>query len=555
MLKTLSIRNYALIDALDVTFDAGLTIITGETGAGKSIILGALSLIMGERASAQSMGDPSRKTTVEASFDISDYQLASFFEENDLDYVADECCLRRELTPNGRSRAFVNDTPVPLGVLRSLATRLVDIHSQHANLLLADRSFQVGVLDAISCNEDVLSHYVESYNHYRQLQKELAEATDALEQSRAEEDYLRFQYDQLVSLRLEQDEDVTMEQKQKRLANAASLKEQLWTVCEMLDNDNESLLGQLNHIVSRLQQLEPYLQETAGMHERVNTSLIELKDIHATLLDLEEDLDVNPDELERIDARLAEIYNLERKHRVVSVNELLALQQSFAERLNGLEHGQENIARLEQEVHQAEVQARKWATQLTAMRQEAAKDLSQRLVSSALPLGLPNLKFSVSITPAPLGPMGCDQVEFLMAFNKNQPMVPVQDTASGGEISRVMLCLKAIVASAMHLPSIIFDEVDTGVSGDIANRIGEMMADIGRKLQVIAITHLPQVAAHGATHLLVYKNDINERTVTNLRRLTEQEHVAEVARMLSGRSVDRAAIENAQSLINQTTKR
>ncbi len=550
MLKSLYISNYALIDQMEVDFDAGLTILTGETGAGKSIILGALALILGERANSQTIRDKNAKTVVEATFDVGGFGLQSFFETADIDY-ADECVLRRELTATGRSRAFVNDTPVQLGTLKELATRLVDIHSQHSNMLLANPTFQLDILDSIAHCESERSAYTALYREMKTTERQLAEVRQRLEQARQEQDYISFQCAQLQQLHLADGEDEQLEALQRRLANASDIKEQLWGVHDAIDNEDNSMLQHLKTAVGQLQSLDPLLEEVAGMADRANAALIELKDIAASVDDLQEKLEVNPAELERVENRLNEIYALERKHHVQSVKELLELQTALEQQLADISGGDERVQELQQRLNGQRLEAEGQAAVITMSRRKAAKQFEQDLVAMAVGLGLRNVSFKVDFTPVPLNANGADAVEFMMAFNKNQQPMPVRDTASGGEISRVMLCIKAIVARSMNLPTIIFDEVDTGVSGDIASMIGELMGDIAHSIQVIAITHLPQVASHGSHHFKVYKTDGEDGTITNVKKLNAEEHVMEIARMLSGRELDQAAVENAKSLIKQ----
>ena len=550
MLKSLYISNYALIDQMEVDFDAGLTILTRETGAGKSIILGALALIHGERANSQTIRDKNAKTVVEATFDVGGFGLQSFFETADIDY-ADECVLRRELTATGRSRAFVNDTPVQLGTLKELATRLVDIHSQHSNMLLANPTFQLDILDSIAHCEAERSAYTALYREMKTTERQLAEIRQRLEQARQEQDYISFQCAQLQQLHLADGEDEQLEALQRRLANASDIKEQLWGVHDAIDSEDNSMLQHLKTAVGQLQSLEPLLEEVAGMADRANAALIELKDIAASVDDLQEKLEVNPAELERVENRLNEIYALERKHHVQSVKELLELQTALEQQLADISGGDERVQELQQRLNSQRLEAEGQAAVITMSRRKAAKQFEQDLVAMAVGLGLRNVSFKVDFTPVPLNANGADAVEFMMAFNKNQQPMPVRDTASGGEISRVMLCIKAIVARSMNLPTIIFDEVDTGVSGDIASMIGELMGDIAHSIQVIAITHLPQVASHGSHHFKVYKTDGEDGTITNVKKLNAEEHVMEIARMLSGRELDQAAVENAKSLIKQ----
>ena len=554
MIKQLHISNYALIDRLDIAFAEGLTIITGETGAGKSIILGALSLILGERADSKAIRDTSAKTVVEATFDIGGYQLERFFADNDIDWDEHECLLRRELSPSGRSRAFINDMPVPLNVLRELSTQLLDIHSQHSNMLLSNPAFQLSILDSIAGNNELLDQYRSHYHEYRDAVQLLDKTQQDMEQLRHNEDYIRFQLDQLQTMQLQPDEDQLLEAEQAKLSNVTSLKEALWTVENELDGEENGILERLKGIAQRLDEAEHNLHDVEGMGERVRTALIELKDIAQSAGAIMESLNDDPAELARIDDRLNSIYALERKHNAQDVNQLIAIQRDYERQLGEIEHNDDIIEELKARVDAAHKAAMELAGKLSLKRHEAAKRFGTELLSLAAPLGMKNIAFDVDFKQGALMPSGIDNVNFMMAFNKNQALMPVKDTASGGEISRVMLCIKTIIARHMQLPSIIFDEVDTGVSGDVATMIGEMMADISRSIQVITITHLPQVAANGDHHLRVYKADTHDETLTHVEPLDEQEHIMEVARMLSGKDLNQAAIDNAKSLINHKHK-
>jgi len=550
MIKQLHISNYALIDKLDIRFDEGLTIITGETGAGKSIILGALSLILGERSDSKAIRDPNAKTVVEATFDISGYHLERLFNENDIDWDEHDCLVRREVSPTGRSRAFINDTPVQLSILRELSTHLLDIHSQHSNMLLSQPAFQLSILDSIADNAQLMDSYRHCYHDYRDALQRLEQTKRAIEKLRADEDYIRFQLNQLQDLQLKPDEDQELEALQHKLSNITELKEGLWNVECALNGEDNSILERLSTVAALMEDAERNLNEVEGMSARVRAALIDLKDIAHSVSNIVDTLNDDPAELARVDDRLNTIYTLQRKHNVQDVNQLIELQEGFEKQLGEIEHNDDIIQELTALVESTRHQAAEVARQLSARRQDAARQFGKELLEMAMPLGLKNIAFNVDFSTIDLSPSGIDNVEFMMAFNKNQQPMPVKDTASGGEISRVMLCIKTIIARHMRLPSIIFDEVDTGVSGDIANRIGEMMADISRSIQVIAITHLPQVAANGDHHLRVYKSDTEVETLTSVETLDDQEHILEIARMLSGKNLNQAAIENAKSLIN-----
>lgn len=549
MLTRLHISNYALIDELEIKFDNGLTIITGETGAGKSIILGALSLILGERAEARSVRNPEKKVVVEASFDISAYALEGFFAENEIDFWEEECILRREISATGRSRAFVNDTPVTISVLKDLTSRLVDIHSQHSNMLLSKPAFQLSVLDSIADNKEVVSKYNVEYVCYKKLQEQLLEKQNEYEKSRAEEDYIRFQLNQFADLKLTENEDIELENLQKKLSNVSEIKQNLWKISSTLNGEENSILEQLKVVAQRIQSTERNLSEIEGMGERVQSALVELKDIAQSVSYVDDQLVDDPRQLEEVEMRLNSIYELERKHNAASVNELLAIQHKFENQLSLIDNSENQIAEIEAKLKTQKAKVKELALTLSETRKKAAQLFVADLQPLAQTLGMRNLAFDIKFTATDYTANGADAVGFLFAFNKNQTLLPVKDTASGGEISRLMLCIKSIIARSMSLPTIIFDEVDTGVSGDVANKIGEMMGEICKRIQVLAITHLPQVAAHAHHHLMVYKADDENSTLTHVKALNEEEHVLEIARMLSGKDVNQAAIENAKSLI------
>lgn len=549
MLNRLYIANYALIDEMEIGFDDGLTILTGETGAGKSIILGALSLILGERAELRFIRDKSIKTVVEATFDLSNYELKDFFESNQIDYFEKECIARREISSTGRSRAFINDTPVTVAVLKELVTRLVDIHSQHSNMLLSSPRFQLSVLDHTAGNGELLTAYSKEFNKYQDLFHELESLKANFHKSRQEEDYIRFQLSQLAALELKENEDEELEALQRKLSNIAEIKENLWIVDSALNGEENSIIDQLTALSQRLSATENHLEDIAGMGGRIHSTVVELKDIAETIASIDGDLVDDPKQLEHINDRLNEIYSLEHKHNVASVNELLTLQYDLQGKISDIDNSEEHMKQKEAELKTQLALTTRLASQLSLERKKSAQEFIKKLVSDVQELGMKHLNFSIDFKPVALNAAGSDDVDFLFSFNKNQELMPVKDTASGGEISRLMLCIKAIIARSMKLPTIIFDEVDTGVSGDIANRIGGVMKDMSKHLQVLSITHLPQVAAHAGHHLMVYKEDSPHSTLTRVKKLTSHEHVLEVARMLSGENINEASINNAKSLI------
>ena len=550
MLTHLLISNYALIDNLEIDFRKGLTIITGETGAGKSIILGALSLILGERADARVIRSTDNKSVIEAAFDVKDNSdIEKFLEENDLESLGEECILRREISSNGRSRAFINDTPVTLSVLRDLTLKLVDIHSQHSNMLLGNEEYQLRIVDCVSDNDALRNEYATIYDNYKKIKYQLATLKDDYEKSRQDEDYIRFQLSQIETLKLQENEDEELEREQTKLSNIADIKQNLWQSSSILQDNEESVLSMLSTASRCLMQIENVDEELKEASERLQSTCIELKDLARTISSMQDAYVDDPKELERINERLNNIYELETKHKVKGVNQLIALQRSYEEKLALIDNSDDEIKRLEKELANCEEKAKKVATELSKSRKQGAESFRAQLETSAVPLGLKNLRFDIAFEEISLGASGMDKIKFMFAFNKQQQLMAIENTASGGELSRVMLCIKAIIAQKMQLPTIIFDEVDTGVSGEIAHKMGEMMSSISKNIQVLAITHLPQVAVKGDNHYKVYKADSEDATFTSMCELTKEERINEIARMLSGEKIDDAALNNAKSLL------
>lgn len=549
MLSKLSISNYALIDHLEVDFNEGLTIITGETGAGKSIIMGALSLILGERADTKSIRNKSKKSVVEATFNISKFDLKHFFDENDLEYFEEECILRKEFSDNGRSRAFVNDSPVSLSLMKELTSYLIDIHSQHSNMLVSKPAYQLGILDSLANNKALLEEYKVKFGHYKDVKNELDKSRSNLSRNKEEEDYLRFQLNQLVELKLEKGEDIELEALQKKLTNITEIKENLWQAQMLLDGEENSILDNLKTSAKSMSVAAENLNEAEELASRLDSAVIELKDVAMAVSALQEGLEFNPDELERVNDRLNAIYALESKHGVRSVDDLIDLQGEYELRLNAIDNSEDNIKRLEAEEKKAYSEAKSTAEKLTLSRKRIAEEFAKDLKIISLPLGLNNMEFKVLFEGQELASSGADVVKYMVAFNKNQELMPVEMTASGGELSRLMLSIKTIVAKSMNLPTIIFDEVDTGVSGEVAEKIGAMMSELSNNIQVIAITHLPQVAAQGDNHYKVYKTDVDDSTVTSLKVLDDELRVRELAAMLSGSQISQSAIDNAKTLL------
>lgn len=551
MLKSLHISNYALIDTVDISFHHGFNIITGETGAGKSIMLGALSLILGGRADLKAVRDSGKKSVIEASFEVNKYpKLKEYCLDNDIEWDDTLCILRREIAPAGRSRAFINDSPVTLDLLSHVAMQLVDIHSQHQNQLLTSGDFQLRVIDNLAGNGELLSEYHRRYASYRNALKRLHDTKKLLEQNRNDEDFTRFQLEQLDELGLTDGEQEQLEHDRDILSNITDIKTTISGALDALSEGTHNALASLAETSDYCEELTRYLEDSDNIGERLETVRIELRDIAETLTAYDQEFQADPEELEAIESRLNTIYSLQQKHRVSTVAELIALREELREKLDRLENSSFTIEELEKEARRAKNAAKQLAAELSQRRVEEAARFEETLRQQAMPLGMKNLRTQVKVTPSELTPTGMDKIEFLFAFNKNQPLMPVSGTASGGEISRLMLSIKAIIATKMQLPSIIFDEVDTGVSGDVANRMGVMMKDISRNIQVITITHLPQVAAKGNAHFKVYKEDDDDATHTRLRELSATDRVDELALMLSGSTVDEAARANARSLLN-----
>ncbi|MCM1337363.1 MAG: DNA repair protein RecN [Candidatus Amulumruptor caecigallinarius] len=552
MLSRLQITNYALIDNADIEFREGFNVITGETGAGKSIMLGALSLILGSRADSRAVSRREAKSVIEATFSVEGNEaVKKFCTDADIDWDPSTIILRREITPAGRSRTFINDTPVTLAQLREVAIHLVDIHSQHQNLLLASPEFQLQVLDHIAGNQIIMAEYTTRYRKLRQAVRSLKTAREELRKAREEEEFTRYQLDLLEKANLIPGELADLEQRRELLANLTEVKTRLTTASESLDTGHHNALSLLTAASGAIEALGDTLPGGKDLAERLDSVAIELRDIADTVADLDSDLDADPAELEAIEARLDELYSLQSRHHVGSVEELIELRDTLRHRLDAITDGDDTIADLEKEARRAMSLVKESAARLTATRTEAASGLAAQLRDTAAPLGMANLQVDIRVSPADIGATGADHVEYLFAFNKAQPLMPVSATASGGEISRLMLSLKSIIARHIELPAIIFDEIDTGVSGDVADRMGRMMSSIGDRIQVIAITHLPQVASRGATHFKVYKEDDDVATHTRIIRLDDDSRVGELALMLSGSRDDETARAAALSLLGK----
>ncbi|ROS91511.1 DNA repair protein RecN [Muribaculaceae bacterium Isolate-039 (Harlan)] len=552
LLESLHISNYALIDLIDIDFHPGFNVITGETGAGKSIILGALSLLLGARADTRVVTDPETKSVIEAVFSVKDYPLLKeFCLQEDIEWDDDRCILRREISPAGRSRAFVNDSPVPLAKLREVSLHLIDIHSQHQNQLLSTPAFQLDVIDTLAGNSIRLKAYQVRFNALREAIKRLKTARARIERSREDEEFTRYQLEQIEELGLQRGEQAELERERDVMTNLASIKEALAKAMGALDGDNGGALRLVDKAIEACNELGDLLDASDAIPERLESAKIELADIASTFCVLDESLGADPAALASIEERLGAIYSLCHKHHVADADGLIDLRDSLREKLRALDSSDETLEELERDARRAKALAREAAQEISNARKEEAERFGRRLTEIAMPLGMKNLRCEISVTPADMTATGCDNVEFMVAFNKNQPLMPVGATASGGEISRLMLSIKSIIASRMQLPSIIFDEIDTGVSGDVANRMGQMMKDISENIQVTTITHLPQVASKGAHQYRVYKEDDEQSTHTRISLLSDEERVRSIAAMLGGADIDETAIAAARSLLAQ----
>ena len=550
MLRSLYIQNYALIEKLDIGFDSGFSVITGETGAGKSIILGAIGLLLGQRADVKSIRKGASKCIIEARFDVSAYGMQPFFEANELEYE-DECILRRELYASGKSRAFINDTPASLAQMKELGELLIDVHSQHQNLLLNKEGFQLNVLDLLAHDDAELAAYQKLYNDWRQARQDLEALVARAEQSRADEDYIRFQLEQLEEANLTDGEQEELEQEAEMLTHAEDIKAGLYRAGQALNADEGGVLEALKDCQNTMMGLRSVFAPAGELADRLDSVYIELKDISQEVSDKEEEVEFNPARLDEVNARLNLIYSLQQKHRVDTVKALLSLQESYALQLSAITSSDEDIARLEAQVKELFSQVTTQAQVLTEARTRAAREVERQMAARLVPLGMPNVRFQVEmgVRKEP-GGHGADTVNFLFSANKNGVLQNISSVASGGEIARVMLSVKAMIAGAVKLPTIVFDEIDTGVSGEIADRMADIMQEMGdNDRQVISITHLPQIAARGRAHYKVYKEDNEVETNSHIRRLTDDERVEELAHMLSGATLTEAALNNARALL------
>ncbi len=557
MIRHLHIENYALIEHLDLDLHHGFSVITGETGAGKSIIIGAIGLLMGQRADSRAIKTGAKRCVVEIEFDVRNYGMESFFEENDLDYDDGCCIIRRELTVAGKSRAFINDTPVQLALLKEIGEVLIDVHSQHKNLLLGKENFQMSTLDILAQNDELLAEYRSKYTEYKLLKKKLEDAAANAKSSKEEEDFLRFQLDQLTEADLHEGEQEELEEEQDKLEHAEEIKKSLYgaSACLQADGDSADVLSLIRQGISELHSISSVYPAAGELAERMDSCYIELKDVSGELESMADDVEYNPQRLERVDNRLNTIYTLQKKHDVETVGELLTLQKELEDKLQDIDGSGERVEHLKLEVEVSRAEALVLAEKLSAARSQAAVRMENDMRDKLLPLGMPNVQFRCEVIPDEnsLAENGYDQVQFLFNANKSGELKPVSQVASGGEIARVMLAIKALIAGAVKLPTIIFDEIDTGVSGSVAEKMALMMKGMGQQnRQVISITHLPQIAACGRHHYKVYKEDTDDATLSHIVELNEEERVEELAHMLSGETLTQAAIDNAKALLNNS---
>ena len=550
MLKRIYIKNFTLIDELDIVLHPGFSVITGETGAGKSIILGAIALLLGQRADSKTIKQGAERCIIEAHFDLSRYGMEPFFEENDIEYDATDCIIRRELTAAGKSRAFINDTPVQLTMLKELGERLVDVHSQHQNLLLNKQDFQLSVVDIIAKDQQELARYQQTFKAYQTVTRELEAMKEAIERNRQNLDFLQFQCDELTQANLSEGEQEELEKKSDTMSHSEEIKSALYEADHALSAEETGVTGSLRTAVSALRGIESVFPDIRELVQRLDSSYIELKDIAQDISSHLENTDFDPAELDAINNRLDMLYSLEKKYHAETISQLIAKRDELKSQLSSIENSDETLAEMEAKSQRLKADCQKQADGLTLMRRKAAQKIEKDMQTRLVPLGMPNVRFSIEMVPTGLGANGQDKVAFLFSANSSTPLQPVSQVASGGEIARVMLSLKAMISGAVKLPTIIFDEIDTGVSGKIAEKMAEIMQEMGQhERQVISITHLPQIAALGTAHYKVEKEETAEGTISRMHELTPEERITEIAQMLSGSDVSEAAILNAKQLL------
>lgn len=549
MLKHLEIKNYALIEHLSIDFSHGFSVLTGETGSGKSIIMGALALVLGQRADAKTIQDGKQKCIVEATFRIDDYGLEPFFDANDLDFE-NEIIVRREVQDNGKSRAFINDTPTTLNTLKELTSQLIDIHSQHENLLLTKDSFLLDIVDSVAKNKSHKKDFFEKYTTYKKNLSAFSELKENAEKTKADRDYAQFQFEQLSSAKLQENEQESLESELAMLNHTEEIKNALSNILDFLEGEQQNSLSKLREFENQLKRIEQYSPALKELSTRLESCRIELKDISGETETFLNSTDYNPNKKAEIEERLNLIYSLQQKHRVDSVADLLDLQNDFEQKLQQIDSFDSELESLQKKVSESFELMQEAANVLTKKRKSVCLEISKMIEEKLLLLGMPNSQFEVSVNEKnDFSPSGKDIVEFLFTANKNGRLKPITEIASGGEMSRVMLSIKSLLLSKSDLPTIIFDEIDTGVSGEIAHRMGEIMAEIAKTTQVISITHLPQIASKGTSHFKVYKFDNEQTTITNIVELSDKERILEIAELLSGKNPSQAAIDNARELL------
>lgn len=550
MLKQLYIKNFTLIDELNISLYPGFSVITGETGAGKSIILGAIGLLLGNRADSKAIKAGRDRCVIEAHFDLSRYGMQKFFDDHDIDYDANDTIIRRELTAAGKSRAFINDTPVPLTCMRELGEQLVDIHSQHQNLLLQKEDFQLNVVDIIAQDADQLKVYQKEYYAYRKAKELLEELKAEIAKNRENEEFMRFQHKELDDANLQEGELEQLEQEAETLSHSEDIKTALYEADSALSGENDSILDKLKNATHQLENICDVYPSMADVTGRMQSSYIELKDIAQEISSSVDHVEFDPNRLDAINTRLDKLYTLQQKFHVETVTELIATRDRIAEQLSHIDNGDEDIEEKEKEVAALLVKAEKQAALLTSIRQKSAKAIEKEMKGRLIPLGIPNVRFEIAFAEKPLSGNGADKVSFLFSANKSTQLQPVSQVASGGEIARVMLSLKAMISGAVKLPTIIFDEIDTGVSGKIAEKMADIMEEMGlQNRQVLSITHLPQIAAKGSHHYKVLKEETENGTISHMKELNSQERIEEIAQMLSGSDITQAALANAKELL------
>lgn len=553
MLKKLDIRNFTLIDHLEMALYPGFSVITGETGAGKSIVIGAIGLLLGNRADAKQVKRGCDKCIIEATFDLSIYHsdvLKDFFEDNDLDYEPEECLLRREVNANGKSRAFINDTPVTLALMRELGEQLIDVHSQHQNLLLSKEDFQLNVVDIIARDRQQLADYRAAFAEYRSAQRRLEELREQIATSRDNEDFLRFQQKELSEANLASGEQEQLEHEAELMSHAEDIKRALHEADYGLSGDDTGIVNLTRSIAAQLRSVADVYPEAQELAERLESCFVELKDISQEIASKVDDVEYDPQRFNLITQRLDTIYTLQQKFHVQTVDELLDRLNGINAQLDNIDNSDEELQELERSVEKLHAVCVEKAVVLTDMRRKSAMVVEQELSKLLVPLGIPKVRFKVEVSPADLSTNGADKVMFLFSANSSTDMQPVSQVASGGEIARVMLSLKAMISKAIGLPTIIFDEIDTGVSGRVAEQMAHIMRDMGKaNRQVLCITHLPQIAAAGSTHYKVAKQETEHGTVSTMTQLSDEQRITEIAQMLSGSDVSQAAVDNAKSLL------